>query len=160
MERAKLQERLAKMAGALAIVRPGGITPAESEDRAVTIVNAMHACHAGIEGGWVVGGGWAGAYAAKAVRDLESLDSTDRTAHDCVSSALEAPLQFLPQLTTSSDADGLVPSRERLRGEGVLDPTLLVSRGLSIAWSHVRTIIQTGAWDVAPVPPPSEDEDE
>lgn len=159
VEREKLQERLANIAGAVAVIRSGGITPAEAADRAITIANAMHACQAAIQGGWVVGGGWTAANAARAVRALESLDPVDRAAHDCIAQALEALVRRLPTLTDSPNDRELAAAKERIRAAGVLDATLLLSRGLSVAWSHVRTVVQTvqtGAWDVAPIPPTGE----
>ena len=89
-----------------------------------------------------LGGGWAAANAARAVRELESLDAVDRAAHDCVAQALEAIVHRVPAIMESSDAHELAPAKARLQAAGVLDATLLLSRELSIAWSHVRTIVQ------------------
>jgi chaperonin GroEL len=157
VEREKLQERLANIGGAVAVIRSGGVTPAEASDRSVTIANAMHACQAAVQSGWVPGGGWTAANAAKTVRALESLDPTDRAAHRCIAQPLEALSRNLPVLMDSSTDGDLAAARQRIEAAGVLDATLLLSRGLSVAWSHVRAVIQTGAWDVAAIPPTAED---
>jgi chaperonin GroEL len=154
--REKLQERLAMIAGAVAVIRPGGMTPSESDDRMEVYANAMYACRAAIQDGWVVGGGWAEAYAAHAVRTLEALDEPDRVAHECVTAALESPLMHLPgKFASPSD---LISRAEQLSSDGVLDSTSLVSRSLAIAWSHVKEVIQTGVWDISDLEPPAESE--
>lgn len=156
MEKDQLQERLANIAGAVAVVRAGGITAAEAVDRAVTLTNAMHACQAAIQGGWVTGGGWTAATVARVVRKLESLDPVDRAAHDCLVQALETLVGLLPAAESSTESE-LAIAKAHIQATGLLDPTLLLSRGISIAWSHVRTIVQTGAWDIAPISAALED---
>jgi chaperonin GroEL len=145
----KLQERLAQMSGGgFAIIKSGGITETESEQRIVALSKAMHACQAAIEGGWIVGGGYGNAYAANAVRELEALDSADRVAHECIVAALEAPLRYIPGMP--SFPNDLLAIKDRFLQAGVFDPAPLLTRGLALAWSYARTIIQTGAWEVAP----------
>ena len=157
MERDKLQERLAWLAGAVAIIRTGGITPAESADRRAVFANAMHATQSAIQTGWVVGGGWAGAYAAQVIRGLEGLSKADRDAHDCVASALEAPIRYL---YPGREPKKVLQEKEKITADGVLDSTGLHSQGLRIAWAHVKSIVQTGTWDVAEIPSDTDNDDE
>jgi hypothetical protein len=118
----------------------------------------MHSCQAAIQSGWIVGGGWAQAHAARAVRSLEALDSDDKAAQECVAAALESTREYLPSWSSSPEGAVFENAKTALQERGVLDPTLILSRGLPIAWSHVRAILQTGAWDMVPLPPSPDDD--
>ena len=90
-DREKLQERLAKLAGGVAVIRVGGATEVEVKERKDRVEDAMHATRAAVEEGIVPGGGVALLYAIKALEALNPANDDQRVGIDIVRRALQAP---------------------------------------------------------------------
>ncbi|MGH6952672.1 MAG: chaperonin GroEL, partial [Alphaproteobacteria bacterium] len=101
----KLQERLAKLAGGVAVIRVGGATEIEVKERKDRVEDAMHATRAAVEEGVVPGGGVALLYAAKALDRLKPANDDQRTGIDIVRRALQRPCR---QIAENSGQDGAV----------------------------------------------------
>ena len=91
-DREKLQERLAKMVGGVAIIKVGAATESELKERKARVEDAMHATKAAIDEGIVPGGGVALIRAAAALADL-ALDGDERVGAGIIARAIEAPLR-------------------------------------------------------------------
>src|SRR5438046_5316259 len=104
-DKEKLQERLAKLAGGVAIIRVGGSTEVEVKERKDRVDDAMHATRAAVEEGVVPGGGVALLYASKTLGGLNSEDDDQRVGSDLVRRALLAPAQ---QICANAGAEGSV----------------------------------------------------
>ena len=104
-EKEKLQERLAKLAGGVAIIKVGGITEVEVKERKDRIDDAMHATRAAVEEGIVAGGGVTLLYAARAIGGLTSINPDQKVGIDIVRRALSAPVR---QIAENAGADGSV----------------------------------------------------
>src|SRR6201981_3011220 len=92
-DREKLQERLAKLAGGVAVIRVGGSTEIEVKEKKDRVDDAMHATRAAVEEGVVAGGGAALLYAAKALDGLTPENSDQRVGIDIVKRALQSPVR-------------------------------------------------------------------
>jgi len=90
-DKEKLQERLAKLSGGVAVVRVGGATEIEVKERKDRVDDAVHATRAAVEEGIVAGGGVALLYAGRALRDLVPANDDQRTGIEIVRRALSAP---------------------------------------------------------------------
>src|SRR5689334_3545961 len=105
-DREKLQERLAKLAGGVAVVKVGAATETEMKETKHRVEDALQAARAALEEGVVPGGGVALLNAADAVKgDLESLDGDERTGSQIIIKSLEEPLR---QLATNAGLEGSV----------------------------------------------------
>jgi chaperonin GroEL len=155
----KLQERLAKLAGGVAIIRVGASTEVEMRERKDRVDDALHATRAAVEEGIVAGGGTALLYAAAALDGLSG-DNDDQTRGiDIVRHALSAPLR---QIAENAGYDGgVVAARltdkrdpnvgfnaqtgvyEDLLAAGVIDPTLVVRSALQGAASVAGLLLTT-----------------
>jgi chaperonin GroEL len=147
IETAKLQERLAAIAGAVATIIIGGVSEPEAAHRFALARNAMHSVHTGIQHGWLPGGGWAALHATTAVDALETLDSIELEGRQCLVEALLTPLTLLPEKVTENPIN-IGERRAALEASGIIDPTSIHTKGLEVVWSHIRNIIETGAWNV------------
>ncbi len=97
-DKEKLQERLAKLAGGVAVVRVGAATETEMKDAKFRMEDALNATKAAVEEGIVVGGGAALIHAAaKAQKELEGLTGDEKTGAQVVLKALEAPLYYIAE---------------------------------------------------------------
>ena len=104
-DREKLQERLAKLAGGVAVIKVGGATEVEMKERKDRVDDALHATRAAVEEGIVPGGGTALLYATKALDGLKG-DNDDQTRGiDIVRKALQSPLR---QIAENAGHDGAV----------------------------------------------------
>ncbi len=93
-DREKLQERLAKLAGGVAVIKVGAATEVEMKDKKLRIEDALNATKAAVQEGVVAGGGTAPINAIPAVRELcDTLEGDERTGAKIVLKALEAPLR-------------------------------------------------------------------
>ena len=93
-DREKLQERLAKLAGGVAVIKVGAATEVEMKDKKLRIEDALNATKAAVQEGVVAGGGTAPINAIPAVRALcDTLEGDERTGAKIVLKALEAPLR-------------------------------------------------------------------
>ncbi|MDI9405150.1 MAG: chaperonin GroEL [Chitinophagaceae bacterium] len=116
-DREKLQERIAKLAGGVAVIKVGAPTETELKNRKLRIEDALNATRAAVEEGIVAGGGTTLLQLAEGLADLSAASSGDeRTGVEIVRRALAAPLQ---QIAANAGADGAVVAAEILRrGQG------------------------------------------
>src|SRR5262249_32286281 len=104
-DREKLQERLAKLSGGVAVIRVGGGTEVEVKERKDRVDDAMHATRAAVEEGIVAGGGVALLYATKALAKLKPANDDQKVGIDIVRRALQAPTR---QIAVNAGTDGSV----------------------------------------------------
>ena len=104
-DREKLQERVAKLAGGVAVIRVGGMTEVEVKERKDRVDDALNATRAAVQEGIVVGGGVALIQAAKKLDGLEGANADQNIGINIVRKALEAPLR---QIAENSGVDGSV----------------------------------------------------
>ena len=104
-DREKLQERLAKLAGGVAVLRGGGATEVEVKERKDRVDDAMHATRAAVEEGIVAGGGVALLFAARALDALKPANDEQRYGIDIVRRALQAPVR---QIVSNAGGDGSI----------------------------------------------------
>jgi chaperonin GroEL len=161
-DREKLQERLAKLAGGVAVVRVGAATELEMKELKARVEDALHATKAAIEEGVVPGGGTALLRTQKAVDKLaKSLEGDVRTGASIIRRVLEEPMRMIAQ---NAGFDGAVII-EKVRGEtnvstgfnaeeekvedlvqaGVIDPTKVVRVGIQNASSIAGLLLTTEA---------------
>jgi len=160
-DREKLQERLAKLAGGVAVIRVGGATEVEVKERKDRVDDAMHATRAAVEEGVIAGGGTALLYATRAIEKVRVSNDDQRRGVDIVRRALEAPVR---QIADNAGTDGSVVVGRLLdqkdtnmgfdaqKGEytdlikaGILDPTKVVRIALESAASVAGLLITTEA---------------
>lgn len=167
-DREKLQERLARLAGGVAIIKVGAATETELKEKKHRVEDALSAIRAALEEGIVPGGGVAFLRAQEAVGGMvDSLDGDEKTGARIVHKALEEPLR---QIAANAGADGsIVVSRVREKGgevgfnaltgdyedlisAGITDPTMVSRSALENAASIGALILTTEA--VVAEPPP------
>src|SRR5438552_2858479 len=159
-DREKLQERLAKLAGGVAIIRVGGGTEVEVKERKDRVDDAMHATKAAVEEGIVPGGGVALLRAKKAVDALKSDNADIQAGIKIVSKALESPIR---QIAENSGVEGSIVVGKVLEksgnygfdaqteeygdlvDKGIIDPTKVVRTALQDAASVASLLITTEA---------------
>ncbi|MDD5585403.1 MAG: chaperonin GroEL [Alphaproteobacteria bacterium] len=160
-DREKLQERLAKLAGGVAVIRVGGATEVEVKERKDRVDDAMHATRAAVEEGIVAGGGSALLFAVRAIEKVRVANDDQRRGVDIVRKALEAPVR---QIAENAGVDGSVIVGKLLdqkdanqgfdaqKGEyvdmlkaGIVDPTKVVRIALESAASVAGLLITTEA---------------
>jgi len=160
-DREKLQERLAKLAGGVAVIRVGGATEVEVKERKDRVDDAMHATRAAVEEGILPGGGVALLRAAKALDKLDAENADQRHGIEIVRRALEAPVR---QIAENAGAEGSIivgKLRESndfgygwnaqtnefsdLYKQGVIDPVKVVRTALQDAASVAGLLVTTEA---------------
>ncbi|MCC7427198.1 MAG: chaperonin GroEL [Alphaproteobacteria bacterium] len=160
-DREKLQERLAKLAGGVAVIRVGGATEVEVKERKDRVDDALHATRAAVEEGIVPGGGIALARAARTLEKLRVDNDDQRYGVDIVRRALQSPLR---QIAENAGEDGAVISGkvaendeynwgfDAQQGEfkdlvkaGIIDPTKVVRTALQDASSVASLLVTTEA---------------
>jgi len=160
-DKEKLQERLAKLAGGVAVIKVGGATEVEVKERKDRVDDALHATRAAVEEGIVPGGGTALLYASKALNGLTGGNEDQTRGIAIVRKAILAPIR---QIATNAGHDGAVVSGNLLReGDetqgfnagtdtyenlvkaGVIDPTKVVRTALQGAASVAGLLITTEA---------------
>jgi chaperonin GroEL len=160
-DREKLQERLAKLAGGVAVIRVGGATEVEVKERKDRVDDAMHATRAAVEEGVLPGGGVALLRSIKALEKLRSANGDQKTGIDIVRKALSWPAR---QIAFNAGEDGSVvvgkildkdqynygfdaQSGEygNLVSKGIIDPTKVVRCALQDAASVAGLLITTEA---------------
>ncbi|ANP38197.1 MULTISPECIES: chaperonin GroEL [Rhodobacterales] len=104
-DREKLQERVAKLAGGVAVIRVGGMTEVEVKERKDRVDDALNATRAAVQEGVIVGGGVALVQAGKALEGLEGANSDQNAGIVIVRKAIEAPLR---QIAENAGVDGAV----------------------------------------------------
>jgi len=160
-DREKLQERLAKLAGGVAVIRVGGATEIEVKERKDRVDDALHATRAAVEEGIVPGGGVALLRAAKSLEGLKTENDDQKVGINIVKKALQGPAR---QIFTNAGEDGSVivgkviendqynfgynaqsHTYGDLVAEGVIDPAKVVRCALQDAASVAGLLITTEA---------------
>jgi len=160
-DREKLQERLAKLAGGVAVIKVGGASEVEVKERKDRVDDALHATRAAVEEGIVPGGGTALLYATKALDGLNGANDDQNRGIDIVRRALQAPVR---QIAENAGVDGAVVAGKLIEGKdetlgfnaqtetyenlvqaGVIDPTKVVRIALQDAASVAGLLITTEA---------------
>ena len=160
-DREKLQERLAKLAGGVAVIRVGGATEVEVKERKDRVDDAMHATRAAVEEGILPGGGVALLRSIKALERLRTENHDQKTGIDIVRKALSMPAR---QIATNAGEDGSLvvgkindnnsyafgyDAQEDQYGDlvskGIIDPTKVVRTALQDAASIAGLLITTEA---------------
>ncbi|MBY3064825.1 chaperonin GroEL [Rhizobium laguerreae] len=160
-DREKLQERLAKLAGGVAVIRVGGSTEVEVKEKKDRVDDALHATRAAVEEGILPGGGVALLRAAKALDGLPTANDDQRVGIDIVRRAIEAPVR---QIAENAGAEGSIivgKLREKtdlsfgwnaqtgeygdLYTQGVIDPAKVVRTALQDAASVAGLLVTTEA---------------
>jgi chaperonin GroEL len=161
-DREKLQERLAKLAGGVAVIRVGGATEVEVKEKKDRVDDAMHATRAAVEEGIVPGGGTALLRAKAAVAKLTSDNPDVKSGINIVLRALEAPIRQIAENAgvegstvvgkindnTSSDTFGFNAQTEEfvdLLQAGIVDPAKVVRTALQNAASVAGLLVTTEA---------------
>ena len=159
-DREKLQERLAKLAGGVAVIRVGAATEVEMKDKKLRIEDALNATKAAVEEGIVAGGGTAAINAIPAVQKVcDELEGDERTGARIVLKALEAPLRQIAQnagLEGSVIIDKILSSGKSNYGfdaqkeqycdmieAGIVDPTQVTRSALENAASVASMVLTT-----------------
>src|SRR5438477_2129063 len=161
-DREKLQERLAKLAGGVAVVKVGAATETEMKEKKHRVEDALQAARAALEEGIVPGGGVALLHAAQAIRDnvLDTLEGDEKTGAQIILRSLEEPLR---QLATNAGLEGSIAVEhvrqakpgfglnvdtgegEDLLKSGIGDPTMVTRSALQNAASIAKNILTTEA---------------
>ena len=158
-DREKLQERLAKLAGGVAVIRVGAATETEMKEAKLRMEDALAATRAAVEEGIIAGGGSAYIHASKKVKALaETLEGDEKTGAKIVLKALEAPLYYI---TANAGLDGSVIINKVYESEagvgfdaykeeyvnmveaGILDPVKVTRSALQNATSVASTLLTT-----------------
>jgi chaperonin GroEL len=134
-DREKLQERLAKLAGGVAVINVGAATEAEMKEKKARVEDALHATRAAVEEGIVPGGGVALLRCAKAIEDLK-LEGDEKIGSMIVRRAIESPLK---QLCANAGVDGGVVVQTVLNGKG--------GHGYNVATGQYEDLVKAGVVD-------------
>jgi chaperonin GroEL len=160
-DREKLQERLAKLAGGVAVIKVGGATEVEVKERKDRVEDALNATRAAVEEGIVPGGGAALLHAVRVLEKLKVANDDQRAGVDIVRRAIQMPAR---QIAINAGEDGAVISGKMLESkdpnwgfnaqtgefvdlvkEGIIDPTKVVRTALQDAASVAALLITTEA---------------
>ena len=160
-DREKLQERLAKLAGGVAVLNIGGATEVEVKEKKDRVDDALNSTRAAVEEGIVPGGGVALLYAGKALDKIKGANDDQKVGVDIVRRALQAPVR---QIAENAGVDGAVVAGKLLEGKGgahgfdaqtetykdlvkagIVDPTKVVRTALQDAASIAGLLITTEA---------------
>lgn len=160
-DREKLQERLGKLSGGVAVIKVGGASEVEVKERKDRIDDALHATRAAVREGIVAGGGAALLYATKALDGVKAANQDQNVGVDIIRKALQAPLR---QIAENAGVDGAVIAGKLLESKdynygydarigeftdmiksGIVDPTEVVRTALQDAASVGGLLITTEA---------------
>ena len=160
-DREKLQERLAKLAGGVAVIRVGAATETEMKEAKLRMEDALNATRAAVEEGIVAGGGTAYIHATKAVSEIvKSLEGDEKTGASIILKALDAPLY---RIAENAGLDGSVIVNKVKEAEngvgfdaykeeyvdmvkaGIIDPAKVTRSALQNAASVASTLLTTEA---------------
>ncbi len=160
-DREKLQERLGKLSGGVAVIKVGGASEVEVKEKKDRIDDALHATRAAVKEGIVAGGGTALLYATKALAELKTDNQDQNVGIDIIRRALQAPLR---QIAENAGVDGAVVAGKLLESKdynygynaaageytdmiksGIVDPTMVVRTALQDAASVGGLLITTEA---------------
>ncbi|MFM9890133.1 MAG: chaperonin GroEL [Rickettsiales bacterium] len=160
-DKEKLQERLAKLAGGVAVLKVGGATETEVKERKDRVDDALHATRAAVEEGIGPGGGVTLLYATRALDKLKASNDDERAGINIIKRALQAPIR---QIVENAGLDGAVVAGKLLESDdtnygfdaqnleytdmikaGIIDPTKVVRTALQDAASIAGLMITTEA---------------
>jgi chaperonin GroEL len=160
-DKEKLQERLAKLAGGVAVINVGAATEAEMKEKKARVEDALHATRAAVEEGIVPGGGVALLRAQRALKGLKLDDTEEQVGIEIVRRALEEPIRMIVQnagaegslvvekvRASKEDSFGynaLTDTYENLVQAGVIDPTKVTRTALQNAASIAGLLLTTEA---------------
>ena len=160
-DKEKLQERLAKLAGGVAVINVGAATEAEMKEKKARVEDALHATRAAAEEGIVPGGGVALIRAQRALKSLKLGDADEQIGVDIIRRAVEEPIRMIVQnaggegsivvekvRASKDDAFGfnaLTDTYENLVQAGVIDPTKVTRTALQNAASIAGLLLTTEA---------------
>ena len=173
-DKEKLQERLAKLAGGVAVIRVGAATETEMKESKLRMEDALNATRAAVEEGIIAGGGSAYIHASKEVAKLaDTLEGDERTGAKVILKALEAPLYYIAanaglegaviinKVKESAPGTGFNAATEEyvdMVENGILDPVKVTRSALQNATSVASTLLTTESVvanikeDVPPMP--------
>ncbi|NCB49585.1 MAG: chaperonin GroEL [Alphaproteobacteria bacterium] len=160
-DKEKLQERLAKLSGGVAVIKVGGSTEVEVKEKKDRVDDALHATRAAVEEGIVTGGGTALLYALPALDKVETQNSDEKLGVNIIRQAIQAPIR---QIIQNAGGEGavivgkLLEKNETTQGynaqtgeyvdmfeKGIIDPTKVVRSALQGAASVAGLLITTEA---------------
>ena len=160
-DKEKLQERLAKLAGGVAVLRIGGATEVEVKERKDRVDDAMHATRAAVEEGVIAGGGTALLYASKALEGMKLDNEDQQVGVEIIKRALQAPIR---QIVENAGSEGsiivgkLMEQKDTNHGfdaqndnyvdmvkSGIIDPVKVVRTAIQDAASVAGLMITTEA---------------
>ena len=160
-DKEKLQERLAKLSGGVAVLKVGGASEVEVKERKDRVDDALHATRAAVEEGIVPGGGVTLLYATRVLEKLKVLNDDERAGVNIIKRALQAPIR---QIVENAGLDGAVVAGKLLESDntdygfdaqsleytdmikaGIIDPTKVVRTALQDAASVAGLMITTEA---------------
>ena len=160
-DKEKLQERLAKISGGVAVINVGAATEAEMKEKKARVEDALHATRAAVEEGIVPGGGVALIRAQKVLKTLKLDDAEEQIGVDIIRKAIEEPLRMIVQnaggegsivlekVRNSKDDkygyNALTDTYEDLVASGVIDPTKVTRTALQNAASIAGLLLTTEA---------------
>jgi chaperonin GroEL len=169
-DREKLQERLAKLAGGVAVIKVGGATEIEVKERKDLVEDALNATRAAVEEGVVAGGGSALLFGIRAISRVRTANDDQKVGVEIVRRALQAPVR---QIAENAGVDGAVVAGKLLESDdtnfgfdaqkeeytdlvkaGIIDPTKVVRTALQDAASVAALLITTEAM-IADKPEPA-----
>ena len=158
-DKEKLQERLAKLAGGVAVIRVGAATEPEMQENKLRMEDALNATRAAVEEGIIAGGGSAYIHASKKVAELvESLEGDEKTGASIILKALEAPLFTIShnaglegsvivnkvrESEPGTGFDALHGDYVKMVDAGILDPAKVTRSALQNATSVASTLLTT-----------------
>ena len=160
-DREKLQERLAKLSGGVAVLKVGGASEVEVKERKDRVDDALHATRAAAEEGIVAGGGSALLFSIRALDDIKTANNDQKVGVDIVRRTLQAPVR---QIAENAGSDGVLVAGKLLESKdtnagfnaqtgeyvdmikaGIIDPTKVVRTALQDAASVAGLLITTEA---------------
>ena len=160
-DKEKLQERLAKIAGGVAVINVGAATESEMKEKKARVEDALHATRAAVEEGIVPGGGVALVRAQKALKTLKLDDSDEQIGVGIISRAIEEPIRMIVQNAGGEGSiviekvrnskepnfgyNALTDEYENLVEAGVIDPTKVTRTALQNAASIAGLLLTTEA---------------
>ncbi len=160
-DKEKLQERLAKIAGGVAVINVGAATESEMKEKKARVEDALHATRAAVEEGIVPGGGVALVRAQKALKSLKLEDSDEQIGVGIISRAIEEPIRMIVQNAGGEGSiviekvrnskepnfgyNALTDEYENLVEAGVIDPTKVTRTALQNAASIAGLLLTTEA---------------
>ena len=158
-DKEKLQERLAKMAGGVAVIRVGAATETEMKEAKLRMEDALNATRAAVEEGIIAGGGSAYIHASKKVAEfVDTLEGDEKTGAKVILKALEAPLYYIAanaglegaviinKVKESAPGTGFNAATEEyvdMVDSGILDPVKVTRSALQNATSVASTLLTT-----------------